>query len=85
MVVLKVTKEFTLGEFHKLKNIVRANPRKCDEGRLYVNDEFECDKEMADYIRGKNRFKESYADIVKIIPEIKPKQPKISKTKKLTK
>lgn len=71
MIILKVTEDFTLGDFHKLKNIVRYNSHKDDEGRLYEGDEFECDREMADYLMGGNRFKKAYAEIKEIIPEIK--------------
>ena len=88
MIVLKVTDEFTLGDFDKLKNIVRANPNKNEKGTLYRGDEFECDKAMADYITGGNRFGVSYAVIKEIIPEVRKeikKETRVRTPKKIDK
>ena len=49
---VEVIKNFTLAEFDKIKNIKRKNTDM--KGVLYTGDEFECDKDMAEYLTGKN-------------------------------
>lgn len=74
MIKVEVTKEFTLGKFGELKNIVR----KCrdEQGRLFVGDTFECDKDMCDYLMGQNKLNSTVVKIIEIIPE-KEEQPKV--------
>jgi len=67
MIKCKVIKEFTLSKFSELKNIKRANLD--TDGRLYVNDEFECDNEMAEYLTGKNDKGNVVVKVIEIIPE----------------
>lgn len=66
----KVTKEFTLKDFDKLENLVRSS-YKNDYGKLYKNDIFECDKDMAKYLSGGNKDKEIVIKILEISPHKK--------------
>ena len=49
---VEVITQFTLARFDELTNIKRANVEKY--GTLFVGDTFECSKEMAEYLSGKN-------------------------------
>ena len=69
MIKVKVLKEFTLGRFNELKNIQRNNPNKNDNGRLYEKDEFECNKELVEYLTGNNAYKDEFVKVIEIIPE----------------
>ena len=83
MIKLRVKEEFTLGRFNELRNIVRAG--RSEEGRLFVGDILECDKEMADYLSGKNPLGRSFVEEepLEVIPEEK-KEP-VKEFKKTTK
>ena len=76
MIKCEVIENFTLGDFDKLKNIVR-NSNINRHGELFVRDTFECDEDMANYLTGAN-FKK--ACVVKIL-EVKPDIPVIEETK----
>ena len=65
-------KEFTLGRFNELKNVIRNNPGKNENGRLYEKDTFECNKELVDYLSGNNAYKQEFIKVIEIIPEEKP-------------
>lgn len=87
MIKAKVIKPFTLNDYKKLKNVEKKIARK--ENELGVNDTFICDKEMAQYLLGENKLKESFIEIIEVIPdekkELKEEQPKekqIKETKK---
>lgn len=71
VVLARVLKEFTLGEFDKIHIVKRV----CHDmpGHLYPGDEFECDQEMANYLKGDNKYKTAYIEILQIIPEKKKK------------
>lgn len=69
----KVIKEFTLKDFNKLENLVRGG-YKNDYGKLYTNDIFECEKEMADYLMGENPFNEIVIKILEVEPKNKSKK-----------
>jgi lipopolysaccharide biosynthesis glycosyltransferase len=92
-----VLKEFTLGRFNELKNLVRNNPDKNEKGRLYEKDVFECKKDLVDYLSGNNDYNDEFIKVIEIIPEEKPvkkeeepikveeeiiEKPKTKKTKK---
>jgi len=70
MIKCEVIKKFSLKKFNELKKLVRATSRK-DEGRLFIGDVFECDKEMADYLTGNNIKKDVVVKILEVIPEEK--------------
>jgi len=80
MVKCKVIRKFTLKDFDKLKNVVRGGIKK-NHGELYINDTFECDEKMAEYLTGNNKNKDVVVKIIEVIPEIK-KEVKIEKPKK---
>lgn len=49
---VEVIEDFTLGDFNKLKNIVRKDI--VQDGKLFIGDTFECDEMMKDYLMGNN-------------------------------
>lgn len=81
MIKVKVIEDFHLGKFNELKNIVRANYNKKEEGRLYVNDIFECTEEMAEYLMGKNATKRAFVKVIEVVPE---ENNKVENTEKKT-
>lgn len=70
MVKLQATRDFTLGEFNKIKIITRYNAEKREEGHVYNKDIFECDDEMAKYLMGSNDKKLIVAEIIEVIPDV---------------
>lgn len=72
MIKCKTIKEFTLKKFKELKNIERANDVYV-EGKLYVGDTFECNKDMVDYLLGDNPKNETVIEVIEVIPEEEPK------------
>lgn len=99
MIKVKVIESFTLEKFDELKNIKRAGED--IKGVLNIDDEFECTKEMADYLSGNNPLNKKVIQIIEVIPakeekkedkaefsseEVKPKTEfKTSKKKKNSK
>lgn len=73
MIKCKTIKEFTLKKFKELKNIERANDVYV-EGKLYVGDTFECNKDMVDYLLGDNPKNETVIEVIEVIPEEKIKE-----------
>lgn len=67
MIKVEVIKEFTLGKFDELENIKRKG--KNIEGKLFVGDTFECDRDMCDYLMGQNRLNSAVVKIVEVFPE----------------
>lgn len=84
MIKCKTIKEFTLKKFNELKNIERANDVYV-EGKLYVGDTFECNKDMVDYLLGDNPKKEVVIEVIEVIPEEEPKKEVKKTTKKKSK
>ena len=70
MIKVIVIEDFYLAKFNELKNIERANPNKNENGTLYVNDTFDCTKEMAEYLTGKNLTKRAFVRIIEIKPDL---------------
>ena len=70
MVKVQVTEEFTLAKFNELYNLERAGHG--TYGKLNVGDKFECTKEMAEYLTGKNPINRAVVKVIEIIPETKP-------------
>lgn len=70
MIKCEVVEKFTLKDFEKLKNIKRKNVD--TKGTLYVGDEFECSKEMADYLTGNNTLNKAVVKVIEVEPEIIP-------------
>lgn len=72
MIKCEVVEKFTLKDFEKLKNIKRKNAD--TKGTLYVGDEFECNKEMADYLTGNNPLSKAVVKIIEVEPAKEIKQ-----------
>lgn len=83
MIKVEVVKEFTLGRFDEIKKtIVRKGVE--TPGKLNVGDTFECTKELANYLMGKNDKNEIVVKVIEIIPQEEPKveeKPKKKTTK----
>ena len=80
MIKVEVIEEFTLAKFDEIKNIVRKNLSKNENGRLYVGDTFECKEDMAKYLTGENAKNKIVVKILEVIPKKETKKTK--KTKK---
>lgn len=84
MIKVEAIEPFTLGRFKELKNLTRKS---VDTGeQLNIGDTFECEKELADYLLGKNAHGRAFVKVLEVIPEviIKPKEvavPKVEKAK----
>lgn len=74
MIKVKVINEFRFARYNEIKNLVSKD--RVEDKRLFVGDIFECDKEMCDYLIGKNPANMKVVEIIEIIPEqvIKEKQ-----------
>lgn len=89
MVKCQVIEKFTLKDFDKLQNLKRSNLD--EKGWLYVNDEFECDEDMARYLTGANAKNKVVVKILEVdtteMPKLKeePKEEIKPKKKKTTK
>ena len=80
MIKCEVIKEFTLEKFNELKNIQRR--RINTYGKLYDGDIFECTKEMAEYLTGKNDKGNVVVKVIEVIPEKIIEKEEIKKTTK---
>lgn len=69
MIKVQVLQDFYLKKFNELTNIERANSNKKETGRLYLNDIFCCEKDIAKYLLGGNNEKKNFVKILEIIPE----------------
>lgn len=69
MIKVRVIEGFHLAKFNELKNIERANPNKNENGMLYVNDTFECDEKITDYLTGNNPINRAVVKVIEVIPE----------------
>lgn len=83
MVKAVVIEDFTLEKFKELKNIIRNNPNKDLEGKLYVKDTFECTEKMAEYLTKTNALGRPFIEIIEVVPD-KEEKPRDT-TKKTTK
>lgn len=66
MIKLQALEDFSLRRFNELKNIVRKNINKNEEGMLYEGDIFECEKELADYLCGNNPLNKKVVTILEV-------------------
>ena len=67
MIRLQALESFTLERFDELKNIERVGTD--TKGKINKNDKFECDKNLADYLLGKNALGRAVVKVIEIIPE----------------
>ena len=70
MIKCEVIKQFNFARFDELENIKRKSVE--IKGKLLVGDEFECSKEIADYLTGNNPLNEVVVQVVEVEPETKP-------------
>ena len=66
MIKCEVIEDFTLERFKELNNIQRKN--KNINGKLFVGDTFECKKDLADYLTGKNYKNKVVVKILQVEP-----------------
>ena len=69
MIRVEVIEQFTLKDFEKLNNIKRKSIEV--KGTLFVGDTFECNKEMCDYLMGKNEQGKVVVKTIEVVPEPK--------------
>lgn len=81
MIKVEAIKEFTFGDFEKIKDTLTRGSVKAEPGRIYPYDTFICDKETAEYLLGGNAKKAEVVKIVEIIPEEKTEEPQKVETK----
>ena len=67
MIKVEAITQFTLKDYDKINNIKRKSVDK--EGMLYVGDTFECSKEMAEYLTGKNEKCKVVVKVIEFVPE----------------
>lgn len=67
MIKCKVIERFYLKNYDKLVNVKRASIE--EENTLFVNDEFECEEDMAKYLLGENALKRAFVRVIEVIPE----------------
>lgn len=87
MIKCEVVEKFDLKAFKELRNIERENKEHESakyDGKLFVNDKFECSQEMADYLTGNNPLRKAVVKIVEVQPE-KKEEPKAEKTIEIVK
>ena len=72
MIRVETITQFTLVEFDKITNITRRNADK--QGMLFVGDTFECSKEMAEYLTGKNERGNVVVKVIEVVPKKKSKK-----------
>ena len=64
---LEAIDSFTLGRYNELENVVRLN--KNTDDRINKGDRFECKKELAEYLLGKNDYGKAFVKILEVIPD----------------
>jgi len=67
MIKCEVIENFTLQDFNKLIELKRGT-NKSKDGCLYVGDTFKCEREMAEYLTGKNAHEKTVVKILEIEP-----------------
>lgn len=75
MVKVRVIEDFYLARFVELKNIIRK--ARNENGKLFIGDTFECTKELADYLLGKNPKQRAFVEVIEVIPEKKEEPKKV--------
>jgi len=79
MIKCKATEEFSLNRFNEIVNLVRYDNEKKEKGMIYINDEFECQKDLADYLLGDNLLKRCVIQVLEVIPIEEKKKEVITK------
>lgn len=75
LIKVEVIKEFTLNDYDKIKDTIKRKSINTD-GKLYVGDTFECDKEMTEYLTGKNEEGNVVVKVIEVEPRVSKKSKK---------
>lgn len=75
MVKCEVIKQFNFARYNELENIKRKSIE--IQGKLLVGDEFECSKEIADYLLGNNALGEIVVKVIEVEPEVVIEEEKV--------
>ena len=71
MIKVRAKESFTLARFNEIKNLKRAEAG--GEGFIGVNDEFECEKDLAKYLLNdvgyENPVDRAVVEVIEIVPE----------------
>lgn len=68
MIKCEVIENFTLEKHNELKNVKKVVDRKDNE--FGVRDTFECTKDMAEYLTGKNVLNKTVVKVIEVEPEV---------------
>lgn len=68
MIKVEVIEQFTLKDYEKIKDSIKRKSIDI-KGTLFVGDTFECDKEMCDYLMGKNEQGKVVIKVIEVEPE----------------
>ena len=81
MIKVKAKESFTLGRFDEIKNLKRFGQTK--EGWIGKDDEFECEKDLADYLLNKveNPIKRAVVQVIEVKKEAAKEEVKEEKKK----
>ena len=71
---VEAVKDFSLGEFNRIEELVRKDPDKDKDGWLYAGDTFICEDSLYDYLNGHNAHN---IVVVKFLEEIKQEPKKV--------
>ena len=67
MIKCEVIEQFTLGRFDEIKDTIKR--KNADTyGKLNVGDIFECSKDLAEYLTGKNNKQKVVVRIIEVLP-----------------
>lgn len=79
MIKVEAIQQFTLGRFNEISNLTRK--RTDVPGTIFTGDTFECSKELAEYLTGKNDKGVVVVKVIEVIPdkvvEEKKEEPKV--------
>ena len=78
MIKLEAIRKFSLNDFDKIEIVSRADQD--TKGILYQGDVFLCQKPIAEYLLGDNKYKEAFVKVIEVIP--KKSKPKTKTSKK---
>ena len=85
MIKCKAIEEFSLNRFNEIVNLGRYDKTKNEDKMIYLNDEFECQKELADYLLGDNPLKRCVIQIIEVFPREKKEIKIVDDTKTIEK
>lgn len=85
MIKVEVIEDFKYAKFDEIKDTIkRYNTNKKEEGKLYIKDTFECDKETYEYLTGNNPIEKVVVKVIEVVPEKEKTEQKEEPTKTQT-